>query len=129
MDSVEHTTATSRRGYSPKATFNHAYEDVIQIVGKTHMTMTPTVFSGMRDLMQAHPELKNDPRLALDPPWLQNEIKNFDKLGRAFLPPRIGHAQDGDGSSRRRAAASRRAPTSRKACSCTRNCSPMSGSA
>ncbi len=86
MDSVEHTTATSRRGYSPKATFAHAYDDVIQIVGQTHMTMTPTVFGGMRDLLAAHPELKNDPRLALDPPWLSHEIKNFNNVVGSFLP-------------------------------------------
>ena len=79
-------TATSRRGYSPKATFNHAYDDVIQIVGQTHMTMTPTVFGGMRDLLAAHPELKNDPRLALDPPWLRHEIKNFNNVIGSFLP-------------------------------------------
>ncbi|MEP6828710.1 MAG: amidohydrolase family protein [Rhizomicrobium sp.] len=86
MDSVEHTTATSRRGYSPKATFNHAYEDVIQIVGQNHINMTPMIFSGMRDLIGAHPELKNDPRLALDPPWLQNQIRNYDQLLGGFLP-------------------------------------------
>jgi Tol biopolymer transport system component/imidazolonepropionase-like amidohydrolase len=86
MDSVEHTTATSRRGYSTKATYNRAYDDVIQIIGKSHMTWTPTVFGGMRDLMKAHPELKEDPRLALDPPWLQDTIKNFDKRVGSFLP-------------------------------------------
>jgi imidazolonepropionase-like amidohydrolase len=86
MDSVEHTTATSRRGYSTKATFNHAYDDVIQIVGQTHMTMTPTVFGGMRDMLAAHPELKDDPRLALDPPWLSHEIKNFNSIVGSFLP-------------------------------------------
>ena len=86
MDSVEHTGATSRRGYSPKQTFNHAYDDVIQIVGQSHMTMTPTVFGGMRDLLAAHPELKNDPRLAMDPLWLSNEIKNFNAVVGSFLP-------------------------------------------
>jgi len=86
MDSVEHTTATSRRGYSTKATFNYAYEDVIQIIGRSHMTWTPTVFGGMRDLLAAHPELKNDPRLAMDPPWLRDEIKNFNNVIGTFLP-------------------------------------------
>ena len=86
MDSVEHTTATSRRGYSPKATYNHAYEDVIQIIGQSHMTWTPTVFGGMRDLLARHPVLKDDPRLALDPPWLRNEIKNFNNVVGSFLP-------------------------------------------
>ena len=86
MDSVEHTTATSRRGYSTKATYNHAYEDVIQIIGQSRMTWTPTIFGGMRDLLAAHPELKNDPRLALDPPWLRDEIKNFNNVIGSFLP-------------------------------------------
>ena len=86
MDSVEHTTATSRRGYSPKATFNNAYEDVIQIFGQNHTSITPTIFAGMRDLIASHPELKNDPRLALDPPWLQNQIRNFTGLLGGLLP-------------------------------------------
>jgi Tol biopolymer transport system component len=86
MDSVEHTGATSRRGYSPKHTFNHAYDDVIQIIGKSHMTLTPTIFGGMRDLLAAHPELKNDPRLSMDPPWLANEIRNFNNIVGSFLP-------------------------------------------
>jgi imidazolonepropionase-like amidohydrolase len=86
MDSVEHTTATSRRGYSPKATFNHAYEDVIQIISQNKINMTPMIFSGMRDLITSHPELKDDPRVALDPPWLQNQIRNYDKLMGGFLP-------------------------------------------
>jgi len=87
MDSVEHTGATSRRGYSPKQTFNHAYDDVIQIIGKARMTWTPTIFGGLRDLLKAHPELKSDPRLAMDPPWLRNEIRNFDTLIGSRLPP------------------------------------------
>ncbi|MGH6828844.1 MAG: amidohydrolase family protein [Rhizomicrobium sp.] len=85
MDSVEHTGATSRRGYSPKHTFTHAYEDVIKIISTAHMTWTPTVFGGMRDLLAAHPELKNDPRLAMDPPWLRNEIKNFNNTAGSFI--------------------------------------------
>jgi len=86
MDSVEHTTATSRRGYSPKATFNHAYEDVIQIISQNRINMTPMIFSGMRDLITSHPELKDDPRVAMDPPWLQNQIKNYDNIMGGFLP-------------------------------------------
>lgn len=86
MDSVEHLDATSRRGYSPKHTYNHAYEDVIKIIAATHMTWTPTLFGDMRDLLAAHPELKNDPRLAMDPPWLRDEIKNSDSE-TGFTPP------------------------------------------
>jgi Tol biopolymer transport system component len=86
MDSVEHTGATSRRGYSPKQTYNHAYEDVIKIIAAGHMTWTPTVFGDMRDLLAAHPELKNDRRLAMDPPWLRDEIKNFNNPIGSFPP-------------------------------------------
>ena len=43
------------------------------------MTMTPTVFGGMRDLLAAHPELKNDPRLAMDPPWLQGRDQELQQ--------------------------------------------------
>ena len=44
VDCVEHIKATSRRGYSPKQTsLNFCYEDVIQIVAKSGMNMTPTI--------------------------------------------------------------------------------------
>ncbi|HEY4076848.1 MAG TPA: amidohydrolase family protein [Rhizomicrobium sp.] len=86
MDSIEHTGATSRRGYSPKQTYNHAYEDVIKLIANAHATWTPTVFGGMRDLLAAHPELKNDPRLEMDPPWLRNQIKNASAVAGTFLP-------------------------------------------
>lgn len=86
MDSVEHTAATSRRGYSPKETYNHAYEDVIKILSTTKMTWTPTITGDMRDLLAAHPELKSDRRLAMDPPWLRDEIRNFNNVTGAFPP-------------------------------------------
>src|SRR5207245_7045607 len=36
VDNTEHTAATSRRGYSPKmATLSRAYEDVVQLFGKS----------------------------------------------------------------------------------------------
>ena len=84
MDSVEHTTATSRRGYSMKAMFNHAYEDVIQAMGQAHINMTPMIFSGMSDLTREHPEMKEDPRLALDPGWLSKQIRNYAATMRDF---------------------------------------------
>ncbi len=44
VDSVEHTGATSRRGYSPKiATLQRSYEDVIQILGKSRSFFCPTL--------------------------------------------------------------------------------------
>ncbi len=44
VDAVEHMSATSRRGYSPKMTaLNRNYDDVVQILSKSGMNMTPTV--------------------------------------------------------------------------------------
>jgi Tol biopolymer transport system component/imidazolonepropionase-like amidohydrolase len=73
MDGTEHTAATSRRGYSPKMTLGRSYEDVVQLFGKAHMSLTPTVFGGIRRLLEAEPDLKNDPRLALYPAWLRTQ--------------------------------------------------------
>ena len=47
LDATEHTTGTSRRGYSPKvATLQRAYDDVAQLWGKSGMTLTPTLALG-----------------------------------------------------------------------------------
>jgi hypothetical protein len=73
MDGTEHTAATSRRGYSPKMTLGRSYADVVQLFGKAHMSLTPTVFGGIRRLLEAEPELKTDPRLALYPAWLRGQ--------------------------------------------------------
>jgi imidazolonepropionase-like amidohydrolase len=44
VDAVEHMSATSRRGYSPKLTaLNRDYDDVVRILSKSGMSMTPTV--------------------------------------------------------------------------------------
>lgn len=43
VDNVEHMGATSRRGYSPKLTaLNNSYQDVIEIITKSGMIITPT---------------------------------------------------------------------------------------
>ena len=43
VDAMEHIGGTSRRGYSPKITvMNNSYEDVIAIVTKSGMNITPT---------------------------------------------------------------------------------------
>ncbi len=74
MDSMEHTEGTSRRGYSPKMTLGRSYKDVSSILGAAHMTMTPTLFPSMRLFLEADPSMRQDPRLAMDPPWLKNQI-------------------------------------------------------
>ncbi|AUD00686.1 DPP IV N-terminal domain-containing protein [Spirosoma pollinicola] len=43
VDAVEHIGGTSRRGYSPKITaMNKSYQDVIQLLAKSGMNITPT---------------------------------------------------------------------------------------
>jgi imidazolonepropionase-like amidohydrolase len=70
VDGVEHIRGTSRRGYSPKVTArNNSYQDVIEILAKSGMTLTPTIgigggfaFETARD-----PSMMADPRLSLIP--------------------------------------------------------------
>ncbi len=43
VDAVEHIGGTSRRGYSPKiSAMNRTYQDVIQLIAKSGMNITPT---------------------------------------------------------------------------------------
>ena len=73
-DSVEHTSATSRRGYSPKQSgMGRSYEDVVQIIAQSHMTMTPTIALGAFNVSAAgDPTILSDPRMArLQPAWVQ----------------------------------------------------------
>lgn len=74
IDSMEHTEGTSRRGYSPKMTLGRSYKDVSSILGAAHMTMTPTLFPSMRLLLADEPAMRDDPRLAMDPLWLKQQI-------------------------------------------------------
>jgi Tol biopolymer transport system component/imidazolonepropionase-like amidohydrolase len=78
VDNTEHTSATSRRGYSPKmATLSRTYEDVIQLFGKSQRYLTPTMFGAARILFQAEPDLKNDPRFKLYPDWMQAQVQTM----------------------------------------------------
>jgi Tol biopolymer transport system component len=76
VDITDHTSATSRRGYSPKqATLQMAYEDVVQLFGKSRRVLTPTVSgTGSRELFTKDPSLKTDPRFALYPEWIQRQV-------------------------------------------------------
>src|SRR5262249_10668228 len=72
-DSVEHTGATSRRGYSPKqSAIGRTYEDVIQIIAKARMTITPPVaLGGCQAAIAAAPSILRDPRMTrLQPAWV-----------------------------------------------------------
>jgi Tol biopolymer transport system component len=81
VDNTEHTSATSRRGYSPKmATLQRSYEDVIQLFGKSGRYLTPTMFGAARQLFVDEPELKNDPRFKLYPEWMQQQVAQMANL-------------------------------------------------
>jgi imidazolonepropionase-like amidohydrolase/dipeptidyl aminopeptidase/acylaminoacyl peptidase len=73
-DSVEHLGATSRRGYSPKQSgMGRAYEDVIQIIARQRMTITPTVaLGGYQAAVAVDPTIAQDPRMKqLQSAWVQ----------------------------------------------------------
>ena len=75
IDGTEHTTGTSRRGYSPKAaTLQRSYEDVAKLFAASGMPITPTLAlggGGMRRLMEEDTTLVGDPRFRLYPGWLR----------------------------------------------------------
>ncbi len=87
VDHTEHTAATSRRGYSPKtSTFQRSYSDVIQLLGASRTIFCPMIASaGTRRVFAANPELGNDPRFALYPKWMRDQVAAFAS-GRAQAP-------------------------------------------
>ena len=77
-DSVEHTGATSRRGYATKQSLmGRAYEDVIQIIAKSGMTITPTLaLGGFQTAIAETPAILDDPRWRLlQPPWTDAVVR------------------------------------------------------
>jgi Tol biopolymer transport system component/imidazolonepropionase-like amidohydrolase len=75
VDNTEHTGATSRRGYSPKHANQMAYEDVVQLFGKSERILCPMISgAGSRVLFEKYPELKKDPRFQLYPLWIQRQV-------------------------------------------------------
>ncbi|WP_243453515.1 amidohydrolase family protein [Polymorphobacter multimanifer] len=76
VDATEHLGATSRRGYSPKqGPMAMAYEDVIQLFGKSRRVLTPTNFGALIGYLEKTPALKDDPRLSLYPGWAQTSVR------------------------------------------------------
>jgi Tol biopolymer transport system component len=77
VDSVEHTGATSRRGYSPKQSgLGRAYEDVIQIIAKSQITITPTAaLGGTQRLLSRDPGILQDARFQLFPEWTKEGMR------------------------------------------------------
>ncbi len=79
-DGVEHVRGTSRRGYSTKVTqLNRSYQDVVDLLARSGMTLTPTVgiYGSFAVITEQDPSLLDDPRV------------------RAFLPGVEGRAQRG----------------------------------
>ena len=74
IDGTEHTTGTSRRGYSPKlGTLQRNYADVTELFAGSRMTLTPTLALGgvtTRLMIANDPALRTDARFTLYPPWL-----------------------------------------------------------
>jgi len=100
VDGTEHTSATSRRGYSPKmATLQRSYEDVIQLFGKSGRTFCPMIFgAGAQKLMADEPDLRTDPRFSLYPEWLQAQARGPGRRGLNALI--LAFADAGGGSGR-----------------------------
>ncbi len=70
IDGIEHLRGTSRRGYSPKlSAINRSYQDVIDLIAKSGVTLTPTI--GIEGAFNAREtgdkSLLFDQRLALFP--------------------------------------------------------------
>ena len=85
LDGTEHTTGTSRRGFSPKvATLNRSYDDVAQLWGKSGMTFTPTLALGgatMARMIAADTALRHDERFGLYPSWLSAQVTGGGRGG------------------------------------------------
>ncbi|MFD1105138.1 amidohydrolase family protein [Sphingobium olei] len=87
VDATEHMGATSRRGYSPKqGPQGRAYDDVIQLFGKSGRTLTPTMFGALTGYLQKHPDYRNDPRVNLYPLWAQESVRGPDTMAALLTP-------------------------------------------
>ena len=83
MDHTEHMGATSRRGYSPKHTQGHAYNDVIQLFGNAGTIICPMISnSGTARLFQMMPSMRQDPRFKLYPEWMQKQVASGQTGGQ-----------------------------------------------
>ncbi len=80
VDGVEHLRGTSRRGYSPKASGeNRAYKDVVDLIAKSGMTLTPTIGiqGGFEAQMTGDKTLLFDKRLSLYPLAVVSRLTDF----------------------------------------------------
>ncbi|MDX3899590.1 MAG: amidohydrolase family protein [Sphingobium sp.] len=91
VDATEHMGATSRRGYSPKqGPQGRAYEDVIQLFGKSQRTLTPTMFGALTGYLEKNPSYRDDPRVNLYPLWAQASIRETDGMATMLSPMLAG---------------------------------------
>jgi Tol biopolymer transport system component len=101
VDSTEHTSATSRRGYSPKmATLQRSYEDVIQLFGKSGRILCPMISTtGATKLFEMEPAMRHDPRFQLYPQWMREQVEEPRRTLNLFLGymGRGGGTGDGTG--------------------------------
>ncbi|MBI4484552.1 MAG: PD40 domain-containing protein, partial [Acidobacteria bacterium] len=83
MDGSEHTSGTSRRGYSPKlATLQRSYEDVAQILGAAGTVFCPMLAGpGVQKLYEEYPTVRQDPRFKLYPEWMQAQVRRVTPGG------------------------------------------------
>src|SRR5207244_2430326 len=73
VDNTEHTSGTSRRGYSPKiATLQRSYSDVSKIFAAAGTTFCPMISNpGLRRIIDGEAGFKTDPRFELYPAWMR----------------------------------------------------------
>ncbi len=92
VDGTEHTAATSRRGYSPKAaTLQRSYEDVIELFGKSERYFCPMITgAGTQKLLADEPSMRSDPRFNLYPDWLRRQATAAGGRGGAAGPGAAG---------------------------------------
>ena len=89
IDGVEHLRGTSRRGYSPKLSDNDiAYKDVVDLIAKSGITLTPTIglHGGFLARETGDRDLLTDKRLALYP---RAVVLMLADLGSKRADPRL----------------------------------------
>ncbi|WIW90703.1 amidohydrolase family protein (plasmid) [Sphingobium sp. V4] len=88
VDGTEHLGATSRRGYSPKqGPGGMAYEDVIQLFGRSGRTLTPTNFGALTGYLEKNPDYRTDPRVNLYPSWARETVTGTNDPMAIFTRP------------------------------------------
>ncbi len=87
-DGVEHIRGTSRRGYNPKVTaLNRSYQDVIELLTASKMTITPTIgISGVFPVaLVRDPSRIDDPRFRTLFP--ASVVSDMERLSKSIARP------------------------------------------